>query len=59
MIGSGDRAEKIRTYRWKENVVSDQRVDGTHRLDTVMSGDLDPLVAALVAKDLAERVARL
>jgi len=59
MIGSGDRAEKIRTYRWKENIVSDQRVDGTHRLDAVIAGDLDPLVAALVAKDLAERIARL
>lgn len=59
MIGSGDRAEKIRTYRWKENVVSDQRVDDTLRLDAVMAGDLDPLVTALVTKDLAERVARL
>lgn len=59
MIGSGDRAEKIRTYRWKENVVSDQRIDGSHRLDAVMAGELDPLIAALVARDLAERVARL
>lgn len=59
MIGSGDRAEKIRTYRWKENVVSDQRVDGTHRLDEIMAGGLESLVEALVNKDLAERVARL
>lgn len=59
MIGSGDRAEKIRTYRWKENLVSDQRVDGTQRLDAVMAGDLDGLVASLVAMDLAERIARL
>ncbi|MBX3356284.1 MAG: PCRF domain-containing protein [Phycisphaeraceae bacterium] len=59
MIGSGDRAEKIRTYRWKENLVSDQRIEGAQRLDSIMSGDLDPLVSALSAVDLADRLARL
>lgn len=59
MIGTGDRAEKIRTYRWKENLVSDQRIDGTQRLDAVMAGELDPLIEALSARDLAERLARL
>lgn len=59
MIGTGDRAEKIRTYRWKENVVSDQRVDPSFRLDAMLAGDLEPLVQALAARDMAERLARL
>jgi len=59
MIGTGDRAEKIRTYRWKENVVSDQRVDPSFRLDVLLSGDLDALIEALSARDMAERLARL
>ncbi len=59
MIGTGDRAEKIRTYRWKENVVSDQRVDPSFRLDAMLAGDLDGVVQALAAKDLADRIAGL
>lgn len=59
MMGSGDRAEKIRTYRWKENVVSDQRLDTSHRLDVVMTGELDTIVEELITKDLADRISRL
>lgn len=57
MIGSGNRSEKIRTYNFKENRVTDHRIKLTlHKLDQVMAGDLDDLVAALVA---AERAALL
>jgi len=57
MIGSGNRSEKIRTYNFKENRVTDHRIKLTlHRLDQVMGGDLEELVDALVA---AERAAQL
>jgi peptide chain release factor 1 len=57
MVGSGNRSEKIRTYNFKENRVTDHRIKLTlHRLDQVMAGDLDELVASLVA---AERAAQL
>jgi peptide chain release factor 1 len=57
MVGTGSRSEKIRTYNFKENRVTDHRIKLTlHRLDSVMNGDLDDLVAALVN---AERSALL
>ena len=57
MVGSGNRSEKIRTYNFKENRVTDHRIKLTlHKLDQVMAGDLDELVAALVN---AERAAQL
>ena len=57
MVGSGNRSEKIRTYNFKENRVTDHRIKLTlHKLDQVMGGDLDELVAALVN---AERAALL
>lgn len=59
MIGSGDRAEKIRTYRWKENVAVDHRVELSFPLQRLLAGDLDGLVAALEAKDVEERLAQL
>jgi peptide chain release factor 1 len=57
MVRSGNRSEKIRTYHFKENRVTDHRVNLTlHKLDRVMQGDLDDLVSALIA---AERSAQL
>jgi peptide chain release factor 1 len=57
MVGSGNRSEKIRTYNFKENRVTDHRIKLTlHRLDQVMDGDLDELVSAL---SNAERTAQL
>jgi peptide chain release factor 1 len=48
MVGSGDRSEKIRTYNFKENRVSDERLDGPiYRLDRVMAGELDLVVDPL------------
>ena len=48
MVGSGDRSEKIRTYNFKENRVTDHRIGMTvHQLDLVMEGDLDQFVEAL------------
>ena len=51
-IGSGDRAEKIRTYNFPENRVTDHRIKLTlHRLDSVLDGDLDELTGALTAEE--------
>jgi peptide chain release factor 1 len=51
-IGSGERAEKIRTYNFAENRVTDHRVKLTlHRLDGILDGELDELTEALVAED--------
>ena len=48
MVGSGDRSEKIRTYNFKENRVSDHRIGLTvHQLDLVMEGQLDEFIDAL------------
>ncbi|MEN3325220.1 MAG: peptide chain release factor 1 [Acidobacteriota bacterium] len=57
MVGSGDRSEKIRTYNFKENRVSDHRIGLTiHQLDLVMEGGLDPFIDALVAHYQAEKL---
>lgn len=48
MVGSGDRSEKIRTYNFKENRVTDHRIGMTvHQLDLVMEGQLDEFIEAL------------
>jgi len=57
MVGSGDRSEKIRTYNFKENRVSDHRIGLTvHQLDLVMEGQLDEFINALVAHYQAEKL---
>jgi peptide chain release factor 1 len=51
-IGSGQRAEKIRTYNFPENRVTDHRVHHTvHRLDRILEGELDEFTEALAAED--------
>src|SRR5262249_49709965 len=45
MIGSGDRSERIRTYRYKENVVVDHRLNRSFNLQAVLEGDMDELIA--------------
>ena len=51
-IGSGERAEKIRTYNFPENRVTDHRIHLTqHRLDRVLEGELDEFTDALTAED--------
>jgi peptide chain release factor 1 len=57
MVGSGDRSEKIRTYNFKDNRVSDHRIGLTiHQLDQVMEGNLDPFIDSLVAHYQAEKL---
>jgi peptide chain release factor 1 len=51
-IGTGERAEKIRTYNYPENRVTDHRIKLTlHRLDQVLQGELDELTEALQAEE--------
>jgi len=51
-IGTGERSEKIRTYNFPENRVTDHRIKVTlHQLDRVLGGELDELTGALVAED--------
>ncbi|MCP9440310.1 MAG: peptide chain release factor 1 [Nitrospira sp.] len=56
-VGTGDRSEKIRTYNFPQNRVTDHRAGVTlHKLDAVMEGDLDEIVAALRARQQTETV---
>ncbi len=51
-IGTGDRAEKIRTYNYPQNRVTDHRIGfTTKQLDRVMDGDLDDIINALISED--------
>jgi peptide chain release factor 1 len=59
-IGSGDRSERIRTYNFPQNRVTDHRLSGEGRsfnITAVMDGDLDALIDALVTADQAARLA--
>ena len=56
-VGSGDRSEKIRTYNFPQNRLTDHRIGLTnHQLAMVMEGMLQPTVDALIAHDTAERL---
>jgi peptide chain release factor 1 len=56
-VGSGDRSEKIRTYNFKENRVTDHRIGyTTHQLDSFMEGFIDDLIDALVTHYQAEKL---
>ncbi|HEY8760228.1 MAG TPA: peptide chain release factor-like protein, partial [Candidatus Dormibacteraeota bacterium] len=57
MVRTGSRSEKIRTYNFKENRVTDHRINlDLYRLDRVMQGELEEIVDALIS---AERAAQL
>jgi len=57
MVGSGDRSEKIRTYNYPQNRVTDHRIGLTlHSLDTYVNGNIGEMMDALIAADTAERL---
>jgi peptide chain release factor 1 len=59
-VGTGERAEKIRTYNFPQNRVTDHRISLTlHNLSAVLEGDIDDLIQALAAYDQAERLKAL
>ena len=56
-VGSGDRSERIRTYNFPQNRVTDHRIGITlHKLDQVIEGDLNELIEALSMADQAEKM---
>jgi peptide chain release factor 1 len=57
MVGTGDRSEKIRTYNFPQNRVTDHRIGLTlHQLDMVMDGKLEPIIEALITHYQTERL---
>ena len=58
-VGSGDRSERIRTYNFPQNRVTDHRLVGDNKnfnLSAVISGDLDPLIDALIVADQTDKL---
>jgi len=60
MVGTGDRSERIRTYNFPQNRVTDHRIDLTlYKLESIIDGDLDEIIDALITADELERLAEL
>ena len=59
-VGSGARSERIRTYNFPQGRVTDHRIGLTlHKIDAILDGDLDELLAALITADQAERLKKV
>lgn len=59
-IGTGDRAEKIRTYNFPQGRVTDHRIKLTlHKLDSILNGDLDEIIDSLTAADQTAKLAKM
>lgn len=59
LVGSGDRSEKIRTYNWPQNRVTDHRLEGDNKnfnLDKIVEGDLDNLIETLIITENATKL---
>ena len=57
-IGTGDRSEKIRTYNYPQNRVTDHRIGFTlMQLDRIMEGELSPIIEALITEDQKRKLA--
>jgi peptide chain release factor 1 len=56
-VGSGERAEKIRTYNFSQDRLTDHRINLTlHNLPRILDGDLDAIIDALVLEDQTEKL---
>ncbi len=60
LVGSGDRSERIRTFNFPQGRVTDHRINLTlYKIDRIMDGELDEVLAALIAEHQAEQLAQL
>lgn len=60
LVRSGDRSERIRTYNFPQNRITDHRIGLTlHRLDSVMAGNLQEVIDALILNDQTDRLQRV
>ncbi|MDD4543091.1 MAG: peptide chain release factor 1, partial [Clostridia bacterium] len=56
-VGTGDRSERIRTYNFPQGRVTDHRIGLTlYKIDSIMNGDLDELMDALITEDQARKL---
>lgn len=58
-VGTGSRSEKIRTYNYKDNRATDHRLGENYSLNSVLEGDIEPIVQACISQDQQERLAEL
>jgi peptide chain release factor 1 len=59
-VGSGDRSERIRTYNFPQNRVTDHRIGLTlYKLDLIMDGDLNELIEALTESEARKRLTQI
>ena len=58
-VGTGSRSEKIRTYNYKDNRVTDHRLNKNYALNPVLEGELEPIIQDCISQDQQERLAEL
>lgn len=58
-VGTGSRSEKIRTYNYKDNRVTDHRLGQNYSLNPVLEGDIETLIQSCISQDQQERLAEL
>lgn len=58
-VGTGDRSEKIRTYNYKDNRVTDHRLNENFTLDASLEGNMDPIIEACIAEDQKQQLQSL
>ncbi|MDJ0565132.1 MAG: peptide chain release factor-like protein, partial [Microcystis sp. M49629_WE12] len=58
-VGTGSRSEKIRTYNYKDNRLTDHRLNQNFSLDRILDGDIEDVIQSCIAKDQQEKLAEL